>query len=110
MSFNPETGGSVLNPSGIRFGSGEIYAIIKGPPSISRSPKTFGVRRRRPGDTDESVFLFVRMAAGHAFTDDVVSRLRRAISQGLTPRHVPRFIVEVDEVPVTIASWQLPSS
>jgi len=42
------------------------------------------------------------MAVRHAFTDDVVSRLRRPINQGLTPRHVPRVIVEVDEVPVTI--------
>jgi acetoacetyl-CoA synthetase len=100
MSFNPETGGSVmdgrsdgvLNPSRIRFGSGEIYAIAE----------TLCVGWRRLSDTDESLFLFVRMAAGHAFTDDVVSRLRRAISQGLIPRHVPRFIVEVDEVPVTI--------
>jgi acetoacetyl-CoA synthetase len=110
VSFNPETGGSVmhgrsdgvLNPSGIRFGSGEIYAIVEGPAFNAEIAETLCVGRRRPSDTDESVFLFVRMAAGHTFTDDVVRRLRKAISQGLSARHVPRFIVEVDEVPVTI--------
>jgi acetoacetyl-CoA synthetase len=110
MCFNPETGGSAmhgrgdgaLNPSSIRFGSGEIYTIVEGPAFNAEITETLCVGRRRPSDTDESVFLFVRMAAGHAFTDDVVRRLRKAISQGLSVRHVPRVIVEVDEVPMTI--------
>jgi acetoacetyl-CoA synthetase len=110
ISFNPETGGSVmhgrsdgvLNPSGIRFGSGEIYAIVEGPGFNAEVAEALCVGRRRPEDADEAVFLFVRMSAAHGFTDDLVRRLRRAIGEGLSPRHVPRFIVEVEEVPVTI--------
>jgi acetoacetyl-CoA synthetase len=110
MSFNPETGGSVmhgrsdgvLNPSGIRFGSGEIYAIVEGPAFNASIAETLCVGRRRSADPDETVFLFVRMASGHNFTPSVAEKLRCAISDGLSPRHVPRFIVEVDEIPVTI--------
>lgn len=110
LSFNPATGGSmmhgrsdgVLNPSGVRFGSGEIYAILEGPAFNNNIAETLCVGRRRAVDSDERGFLFVRMAPGSVFTPALVEKLRRAISQGLSPRHVPRFIVEVDEVPVTI--------
>ena len=110
MSFNPRTGGSVmhgrsdgvLNPSGIRFGSGEIYAIVEGPAFNGEIAETLCVGRWRPSDVDESVFLFVKMATGHRFTDDLLRRLQGAIRDGLSSRHVPRFIVEVEEIPVTI--------
>ena len=88
--------------SGICFGSGEIYAIAKGPAFNAEVAEMLCVGQRRLSDISKSVFLFVRMAAGHAFTDDMARRLRKAISQGLSARHVPRFIVEVDEVPATI--------
>ena len=110
MSFNPLTQGSVmhvrsdgvLNPSGIRFGSGEIYAIVEGPSFNSEIAETLCVGRRRPEDLDETVFLFVKMSSGRAFTEELLQRLRKAISTGLSPRHVPRFILEVEEIPVTI--------
>lgn len=110
LSVNPATGGSVmhgrsdgvLNPSGIRFGSGEIYAIVEGPAFNAEVAETLCVGRRREGEGDENVFLFVKMAAGHALTPHLVARLKQAIAHGLSPRHVPRFVVEVDEVPVTI--------
>lgn len=110
MSFNPKTGGSVmhgrsdgvLNPSGIRFGSGEIYAIVEGPAFNTTIAETLCVGRRRAKDSDETVFLFVKMAPGHRFSGGLVEKLRKAISQGLSPRHVPRHIVEVEEIPVTI--------
>lgn len=92
----------VLNPSGIRFGSGEIYAVVEGPQFTSEVADTLCVGRRRLQDRDEVVFLFVVMAHGRNFTNDLESRLRNAIRQALSPRHVPRFIIPVDEIPVTI--------
>ena len=110
LSYNPTTGGwtmhgrsdGVLNPSGIRFGSGEIYAVVEGPQFTSEVADTLCVGRRRLQDRDEVVFLFVVMAHGRNFTNDLESRLRNAIRQALSPRHVPRFIIPVDEIPVTI--------
>ncbi|GAB7353740.1 hypothetical protein MBLNU459_g4135t2 [Dothideomycetes sp. NU459] len=110
LSYNPKTGGfvmhgrsdGVLNPSGIRFGSGEIYGIAEGPGFNAQIGETLCVGRRRPRDKDETVFLFVKMLPGKVFTEELRSRLRTAISQGLSPRHVPSFILEVPDIPVTI--------
>lgn len=42
------------------------------------------------------------MRGNNPFTDDLEQRLRTAIRTGLSPRHVPKFIVQVPEIPVTI--------
>ncbi|KAI9687863.1 MAG: hypothetical protein M1822_001944 [Bathelium mastoideum] len=92
----------VLNPSGIRFGSGEIYAISEGPAFRSEIAETLCVGRRRPHDADETVFLFVKMNLGCKFSGELLRRLRDSIKTGLSARHVPKMIIEVDEIPVTI--------
>lgn len=92
----------MLNPSGIRFGSAEIYAISEGPLFNDEIEDTLCVGRRRPQDRDEAVFLFVKMRHGKTFTRDLETRLRGAIRAGLSPRHEPRFMIEAPEIPVTI--------
>ncbi|KJF61491.1 acetoacetate-CoA ligase [Coccidioides immitis RS] len=110
ISVNPATQGitmhgrsdGVLNPSGIRFGSSEIYNISEGPAFNSEIQDTLCVGRRRKQDKDEIVFLFVKMRSNQPFTTGLEQRLRSAIRTGLSPRHVPKFILEVPEIPVTI--------
>jgi acetoacetyl-CoA synthetase len=92
----------VLNPSGIRFGSGEVYAITEGPDFNAEVLDTLCVGRRRPHENDETVFLFVQMLPGKKFTEELRQKLRNAISKGLSPRHVPKFIIPVEAIPVTI--------
>lgn len=104
--FNPVTGGiqihgrsdGVLNPSGIRFGSAEIYSVVEGPLFNSIIADSVCVGRRRNNDKDEAVFLFVIMAKGQKFTIELVEQLRNEISSALSPRHAPKFILEVDEM------------
>jgi acetoacetyl-CoA synthetase len=91
----------VLNPSGIRFGSSEIYSITEGPLFNTIISSTLCVGRQRPLDHSESVFLFVLMRPGHTFTPKLVEDIRAAIRKGLSPRHVPKFIIETKEIPVT---------
>lgn len=110
LSHNANTGGwimhgrsdGVLNPSGISFGSGEIYAVVETPPFTSDIADTLCVGRRRPSDADEQVFLFIKPKPGRSATDDLRRRVRDAIRSSLSPRHVPKRIVQVDEIPVTI--------
>ncbi|EEP82316.1 acetoacetate-CoA ligase [Uncinocarpus reesii 1704] len=110
INVDPITGGitmhgrsdGVLNPSGIRFGSSEIYNISEGPVFNSEIQDTLCVGRRRKQDTDEVVFLFVKMRNNQLFSHGLEQRLRSAIRTGLSPRHVPKFILEVPEIPVTI--------
>lgn len=60
------------------------------------------VGQRRPHDQDETVLLFVKMGKGHKFTEGLKSTIRVAIRKDRTPRHVPKYIFEVKDIPYTI--------
>ncbi|PYH88073.1 acetyl-CoA synthetase-like protein [Aspergillus ellipticus CBS 707.79] len=91
----------VLNPSGVRFGSAEIYNVIDTQFSTD-VVDSICVGQRRPSDTDESVMLFLLIREGARFTQDLVSRISTAIRKALSARHVPRFIFETPDIPVTV--------
>jgi acetoacetyl-CoA synthetase len=59
------------------------------------------VGRRRPTDLDEQVFLFVVMKPGFRL-EDIAVHIRTAIRAALSPRHVPKYIFAVPDVPMTI--------
>jgi acetoacetyl-CoA synthetase len=92
----------VLNPQGIRFGSSDIYSITESALFNEVISTTLCVGRRRPHDSDESVFLFVVMQPGNSFSDHLALEMKDAIRKGLSSRHVPRFVVGVKEVPTTV--------
>lgn len=60
------------------------------------------VGRRRPTDTDEQVFLFLVMKPGSIFDEDFKVQVKSAIRDALSPRHVPRYVLAVPDIPVTI--------
>lgn len=90
----------VLNPSGVRFGSAEIYRVIEGLFS-QEIADSICVGQRRPTDSDERVMLFLLMKPGATFTADLVDRIRKAIRSELSTRHVPMFIFETPGIPVS---------
>jgi acetoacetyl-CoA synthetase len=59
-------------------------------------------RNRKGIDSDESVFLFVVMRDGYVFDKVLSQSLRDAIRAGLSARHVPRFVLPVKEIPMTV--------
>jgi acetoacetyl-CoA synthetase len=89
----------VLNPSGVRFGSAEIYAVTESFPNIDDS---ICVGQRRRQDLDENVLLFVKMKTGHAFSASLKNSLKEAIRQKYSSRHVPKHIFEVEDIPYTV--------
>jgi len=89
----------VLNPSGVRFGSSEIYAVTEVFPEIEDS---ICVGQRRKSDIDERVLLFVKMKTGQAFTADLATRLQLAIRKRYSSRHVPKHVFEVADIPYTV--------
>ena len=107
---NPVTGGiqilgrsdTTLNPSGIRFGSSEIYHIIEAPPFNLLVSDSLCVGRRRKGDIDEVVFLFLIPSKGVRIDEELIGKIRSAIKTNLSARHVPKFIFEVKEIPYTV--------
>jgi len=90
----------VLNPSGVRFGSAEIYGVLEnGFPMLA---DTICVGQRRPQDPDESVMLFVMMKPGEKFGIKLVNDIKAKIRKELSPRHVPKYIFETPEIPTTV--------
>ncbi|KAH6974321.1 acetoacetyl-synthase [Ilyonectria sp. MPI-CAGE-AT-0026] len=108
VSVLPSTGGytmlgrsdGVLNPSGVRFGSAEIYSVTS---KISQFEDTICVGQRRPSDRDETVLLFVKMKDKVLdLTPDLIASTKAAIRSALSPRHVPKFIFQVNDIPYTV--------
>ncbi|KAA8901583.1 hypothetical protein FN846DRAFT_781109 [Sphaerosporella brunnea] len=90
----------LLKPSGVRFGSAEIYNLLLRffPTHISDA---LCVGRRRPTDTDETVVLFLLMAEGHTLDDELRNHVKKVIARELSGRHVPAFVDACPEIPVT---------
>jgi acetoacetyl-CoA synthetase len=42
------------------------------------------------------------MQPGHIFTSQLALELKAAIRKGLSSKHVPRFVLGVDEIPMTV--------
>jgi acetoacetyl-CoA synthetase len=92
---------TTLNPGGVRIGTAEIYRQVEQIPEVLES-LVFGQELRDPtGAFDTEIVLLVRLAASTTLTDDLEGEIRRRIRTGCTPRHVPRLIVAVDDLPRT---------
>ncbi|KAK5259310.1 hypothetical protein LTR40_006223 [Exophiala xenobiotica] len=91
----------VLNPSGVRFGSAEIYNILESK-FADKISDSICVGQRRPTDTDERVVLFLLMKPGHEFTPKLIREVKEAIRKETSPRHVPKFVFETKDIPTTV--------
>lgn len=92
----------VLNPSGVRFGSAEIYTVME--QFSNELDDSLCVGQRRPEDKDERVLLFLKMRPGQKFNDALVNRIKEAIRKALSARHVPAYIFEIQDIPVCLFS------
>lgn len=95
----------VLNPSGVRFGSAEIYGVIESK-FAHRVVDSICVGQRRPQDNDESVVLFLLIKPGEKFTTKLVDEVKTAIREELSARHVPKYVFETPDIPVS-TSWSV---
>ncbi|WMC11607.1 acetoacetate--CoA ligase [Oceanimonas pelagia] len=85
---------ATLNPGGVRIGTAEIYRQVELDPNIKDS---LVVGRQTDGDV-EVVLLVV---ADERLSEDQCRMLRQRIRTGASPRHMPRHIVQVPEIPYT---------
>ncbi|TKX20971.1 malonamoyl-CoA synthetase-like protein [Elsinoe australis] len=109
VKLNPKTGGvymlgrsdGILKPGGVRFGSAEIYNLVL---------QHFGgevedalcIGRRREGDDDETVVLFLKMMEGKKFDEELVGKVKGVVRKELSARHVPGIVVECPDIPITV--------
>jgi acetoacetyl-CoA synthetase len=89
---------ATLNPAGVRIGSAEIYAVLDLLPEVMGAVV---VGWRPPGQSDEVIVLCVVLAPGHHLDTALEEKIRRTIREQTSPRHVPRHLMAISEVPVT---------
>jgi len=87
---------ATLNPGGVRIGTGEIYQQVEKFPFIKDS---VCIGRAKSGDTE--VVLFVKLQAGATLSDDQKKQIKALIKKEATPRHVPKVIYQVSDIPYT---------
>ncbi|HSP04684.1 MAG TPA: acetoacetate--CoA ligase [Acidimicrobiales bacterium] len=92
---------TTLNPGGIRIGTAEIYRAVEGLSGIAES-LVFGEEvTDDDGGTDVRIVLLVVLDDGVALDDELRKRIADTVRSSCSPRHVPRRIVAVDDLPRT---------
>jgi acetoacetyl-CoA synthetase len=89
---------ATLNPGGVRIGTAEIYRQVERVPEVLES-----IAVGQDWDNDVRVILFVRLRDGVTLDDGLRDRIKRAIRENTTPRHVPAKIIQVADIPRTIS-------
>jgi acetoacetyl-CoA synthetase len=87
---------ATLNPSGVRIGTAEIYRVLD-----KRSEVTDSIAFGYIADGNEEVVVLVVLAEGVGLTDELAASLRADLREQASPRHVPKFLFAVDEIPYT---------
>jgi acetoacetyl-CoA synthetase len=85
-----------LKPSGVRIGPAEIYNVVERFEEIADS---MVVGQDWKGD--QRIILFVKLASGFQLTENLKNKIRKALREEASPRHVPALIIEAPDIPYT---------
>lgn len=88
---------ATLNPGGVRIGTGEIYRQTE---KINFLKDSICVARNN-SDGDVDIILFVKMSEGESLSDQRIREIKKFIKANATPRHVPKEVLEVKDIPYT---------
>jgi acetoacetyl-CoA synthetase len=88
---------ATLNPGGVRIGTAEIYRVVENIEGISDS-LVIGQKH----NDDIRIILFVVLVDGFELDEKLEKMIGTEIKSKLTPRHLPKIIRQVDEIPHTL--------
>ncbi len=103
--YHSDTGGitfygrsdAVLKPSGVRIGTAEIYNVMD---KIEEVADSVVVGQNWKGD--QRIVLFVQLKPGKQLMEELKNKIRKALREQASPRHVPAVILETPGVPYTL--------
>ncbi|MEX2474436.1 acetoacetate--CoA ligase [Marinobacter sp.] len=87
---------ATLNPGGVRIGTAEIYRQVETEAAVKDS---LVIGRQIDGDVE--VVLLVVPADGEPLGEALIKRLKIRIREGASPRHVPKHVITVPDIPYT---------
>ncbi|MDH5747219.1 MAG: acetoacetate--CoA ligase [Candidatus Bathyarchaeota archaeon] len=85
-----------LKPSGVRIGPAEIYNVAERFEEVADS-----LAAGQDWKGDQRVILFVQLARGFQLTENLRKKVKRALREEASPRHVPALIIEAPDIPYT---------
>ncbi|WNK19063.1 acetoacetate--CoA ligase [Halomonas piscis] len=88
---------TMLKPGGVRMGPSEIYRVVEALDGVDDSV----VVGYPTGDGNMDLWLFVVPAGGGTLDDALRDTIRQRLRAEASPRHVPKRIFAVTEVPYT---------
>jgi len=94
-----------LKPSGVRIGPAEIYNVVERFEEVADS-----IAAGQDWKGDQRVILFVRLAKGFRLTEELKNKIRRALREEASPRHVPALIIEAPDIPYTFSMKKVESA
>ena len=93
---------ATLNPGGVRIGTAEIYRQVDQMPEVLESVAVGQeIDGGSPGDV--RIVLFVRLRPGLTLDEDLRDRIATQLRDNTTPLHVPKKIIQVEDIPRTIS-------
>ena len=94
---------ATLNRGGVRMGTSEFYRVVESFPEVADS---LVVDTGRLG-AEGRLVLFIQPATGHELGEVLTQRIKAALRQQLSPRHVPDEVRAVPGVPRTLSGKKL---
>jgi acetoacetyl-CoA synthetase len=91
---------ATLNRGGVRLGPSEFYVVTS---SFDEIAEAAVVHVQKTDHRDGQICLFLLMNPGYQLDDDLRTRIKSAISQRLSPRHVPDLLEAVPDLPRTLS-------
>ena len=87
---------TTLNPGGVRLGTAEIYNEVEKFEEVQES-----IVIGQSWKNDIRIILFVVLNEGYNLTDEIKSKIKKAIRTNASPSHVPSKIISILEIPKT---------
>ena len=89
---------AVLNPSGVRIGTAEIYRQVEVIEGVLES-----IVIGQNWQDDVRVILFVVLRQGLVLNEALIKTIKQQVRANTTPRHVPAKVIQVAAIPRTIS-------
>ena len=86
---------ATLNPGGVRIGTAELYGVVE---DVDGVQDCLAIDYQKDGDSD--IILFVKLKEDYDF-ESIRAVVRKQIKGLLSPRHIPKYMLEVKEIPYT---------
>ncbi len=87
---------ATLNSKGVRIGTAEIYRVVETFPEVKEAMAV-----SQDWENDSRVVLFLVMNEKSTLDDDLRNRLKTALRNQASPKHVPDLILAAPELPRT---------